>query len=565
MNNLTQEERQTLIEVVTQVDNALNNLIALGEKNKAKKVKKAKKANSTAIKFSNVVNTRKAVAETHKLINGSDKERFIKQLQVLYVTSHDKFLIQNNGGKYAHINNKYKYIPRFNFNYHLEGKYTLGVFGYKYTTKFLSFDVDMKEDSKEVVNKIIDTLKMDFNLSDDNILITFSGNKGYHVDIFFKNVLDYVSANKIYEYVIYKNELDKSLVEFRPTETQGIKLPLGLHQVTGKKCCVVNNQLEELTDDEIFNVIKIELDNVKLIMDKVNTHIKHYKRKELQKLSEEMGTKKLREFRETIDTLQEEEMDIEIELIKQFNHTERSRMYFETGYIKETTSRHIDMLELIKYLHLIEEYNKEEVIEVVIDIINNTYEKGYTLSSELSREEVIAEMIRISEYALTYNYITRVPEIHFSKEEVNFILLQSSITLQRLAYYVFLHGKKYQRTNGDFYMSYYQLIEYGAGKNRTRLKEQLEELENMGLIELVEQGGYHKGSRTPKSNKYKLLIDIESDEESFKIEDWNKPSEIIELGELVKYFFTAEEVKEKLSSKMYYNNYSMYFSEHTKK
>ena len=116
---------------------------------------------------------------------------------------------------------------------HLNGQYALCVFAGEKITKFISFDVDAG--GRAAVRKIIDALA-EIGLPRDKIYVSTSGRKGYHVDVFFEPYIYNTVAKNLYDLVIWRTELDPTKVEFRPTNTHAIKVPLGLHAKTGTRC-----------------------------------------------------------------------------------------------------------------------------------------------------------------------------------------------------------------------------------------------------------------------------------------------------------------------------------------
>lgn len=145
---------------------------------------------------------------------------------------------------------------------------------------------DQAEAFQKELNGIKDTIKQilvslpQLGMSHKHSLVEFSGNKGYHVWFFFENPIParnaYLFLNGIKAY--YK--LDKDLEVFPKQVTSGgafgnlIKLPLGIHQATGKRCLFVNILQDNTSDttflsqfDKLRAVNKI---NMKLVDDVIN-------------------------------------------------------------------------------------------------------------------------------------------------------------------------------------------------------------------------------------------------------------------------------------------------------
>ena len=133
-------------------------------------------------------------------------------------------------------------IDESNVWLHVEGYYCVCVFAGPKATKFISFDIDMGD--PEVVHKVVDTIE-ELGIPRHKIYVSMSGRKGYHVDIYIKDKTYNNLAKMFYEEVLERSGLDKHKVEFRPTATQAIKLPLGIHPITHQRCWYVDRETLE--------------------------------------------------------------------------------------------------------------------------------------------------------------------------------------------------------------------------------------------------------------------------------------------------------------------------------
>lgn len=157
---------------------------------------------------------------------------------------------------------------------HLDGKYCVCVYAGEHATKFMTFDIDM--DDPDVVHRLIDTLE-DLGVPREHIYVSFSGRKGYHVDIFFKDFIYNSVAERLYWATIERGGFNPRKVEFRPTPRQAIKLPLGVHQVTRKRCWFVNpDTLQPIESFEyIYEIKRLDRDYVEqLVANIVNEHMR---------------------------------------------------------------------------------------------------------------------------------------------------------------------------------------------------------------------------------------------------------------------------------------------------
>ncbi|PWK07048.1 TOTE conflict system archaeo-eukaryotic primase domain-containing protein [Tumebacillus permanentifrigoris] len=136
---------------------------------------------------------------------------------------------------------------------HFEAKRTLGIFYARGGTPFLFFDVDAKGDpvGQEVRVKGIMTALLKAGILQENIHVMFSGNKGYHVQLFFDNLLPINSVAAFGRVIIDKLNHYRSGVELRPESTKGrgVKLPLALHQATGAFATYVDPYMLEMVED----------------------------------------------------------------------------------------------------------------------------------------------------------------------------------------------------------------------------------------------------------------------------------------------------------------------------
>lgn len=120
---------------------------------------------------------------------------------------------------------------------HLEQQYAVGVFADNYGSRFICFDVD--DGNPDTVQAIIDELSL-LGFSREDIHVSYSGGKGYHVEMFFDESIFTNRLQALYSHVITARNLDPHKVEFRPMNTASIKLPLSRHAKTGNMCWYVD-------------------------------------------------------------------------------------------------------------------------------------------------------------------------------------------------------------------------------------------------------------------------------------------------------------------------------------
>ena len=204
----------------------------------------------------------------------------IRKFLSLFSGREDVFAIQ--------LSNSYKPIRR-SLNYkdiaeHLSGKKTVGVYQLKKDTsiKFAAYDVDIKktflnnekryvyeENAKTVAKKLF------FELNSEGIksYLEYTGNRGYHIWIFFDEPILSYKVKPVMETILNRIELEEGIdVEIFPKqiELHGglgnlIKVPLGIHRKTNKKCLFVDTNFENIRN-QISYLMEIE-ENPKSVME----------------------------------------------------------------------------------------------------------------------------------------------------------------------------------------------------------------------------------------------------------------------------------------------------------
>jgi len=134
-------------------------------------------------------------------------------------------------------NGKYSALTDGILMNHLQQKYAVAVYAGEHCSKFICFDVD--DGKRETVHGVLETL-VDMGFPRERIYVSFSGGKGYHVEMFFDQLVRTDQLRSVYDRVISVTGYDPKKVEFRPTHGNAIKLPLSIHAKTGNVCWFVD-------------------------------------------------------------------------------------------------------------------------------------------------------------------------------------------------------------------------------------------------------------------------------------------------------------------------------------
>lgn len=175
----------------------------------------------------------------------------------LYVTVRDRYVLGFDG-KYVTIRDK-KITPKLVVG-HLNGHFALSVFSPSAPcSKFICFDVDL--DDRSVVERIIAALTS-LGFPRQRIYVSLSGGKGYHVEMFFSDLVYMSLLRRLYEYVCDTASLDKRKVEFRPSSAQAIKIPLAVHPRSGRRCWYLDSDTFEPVEDigYVLGIVPLDRD-----------------------------------------------------------------------------------------------------------------------------------------------------------------------------------------------------------------------------------------------------------------------------------------------------------------
>jgi len=177
------------------------------------------------------------------------------QMATLYVSERDRFLIMADGKiTMPKIKKRNMYLADSNIKKHLQQEYAISVYGVQEGSRFLCFDVDAGglDTVRELVTAIEST-----GIDRKDIHISFSGSKGYHVELFFDDLVSHACLLMYFKTALSAVMFsDTSKIECRPTAKMAIKLPLSKHHKTEKMCWYLDQEtLREIpSHDYLFGI-----------------------------------------------------------------------------------------------------------------------------------------------------------------------------------------------------------------------------------------------------------------------------------------------------------------------
>lgn len=164
---------------------------------------------------------------------------------------------------------------------HFAGKKTLGIYVLRTddTVKFAAYDVDVKKNAEGNQEQLLYECREAASRLFKSLLaegftpyIEFSGNKGYHIWIFFESPVQAYRVKHVLEKISSGVKHSESVkVEIFPKQAQTngglgnlIKAPLGIHRKTGKRCVFLNEHFEVIEDQMAF-LMEIQRNSADLV------------------------------------------------------------------------------------------------------------------------------------------------------------------------------------------------------------------------------------------------------------------------------------------------------------
>ncbi|WP_416188258.1 TOTE conflict system archaeo-eukaryotic primase domain-containing protein [Clostridium perfringens] len=435
-------------------------------------------------------------------ISGTE-QYFDKALEILntYITYRKKYIIQKGNG----YNTVFCTITDYNIKSHLKGIQTYGIFVDK-ISKFLTFDIDLKVLDKEksqykkwVLYKVINCLEQE-GLS-EYLNISFSGNKGYHIDLIFDKPIKIEVLQEYGKYIIKKYELDKIKfsnkliceVELRGCTHQGVKLPLGINRKTNKFMYYLNSELKPinqnqfenfklniLSSDVFYNLYSeirddIEINKNQVICNKINKSLKNGNKTDNKEL--------------------------------EYDRTELDYV-IQNDILKNKGTRN-DMIYLVALWCNTNKINKDLALKKLYNIIDNTPKE---LFNDLTSYKWKCKECR--------NVIEKVYENNLVLFDCKNVGLNSDIlewimsnckTIKQMNIFLchVYHCIKWGNSDGIYFLSENRICQYTDTKKRDTVINLNKQLIDLRILKVVEKGKYidlGNGIKKGIATTYKLTI-----------------------------------------------------------
>lgn len=430
-------------------------------------------------------------------------QEHVAQFNKLFVLTRWKYIFQSPETKgwltFDHYTNGN--IRKMNdsmIRKHLKGNGAYGVFSAKDFTKFLTFDVDIKGDlqrAKWITIKLVESLKQ-IGIDDRNIHISFSGNKGYHVDLYFNKPIGNDIAYEFYELILKQSECTSKEIEFRPFMLKyGVKLPLGIHQATGERCWYVDYYNYFKPIESFDYILTIQQMDVRIIYDIMERERDIYDEQDVIEVEE---TRHLIETKIIPLSCYKQNLDekVTIEAIEKLLHEGLQRV----------GTRHNSSFKIAKYFRH-QGFDYEETLDMLNEWIRRQDEKNYTtpLDECYKDNELIVKYIYENEVGMTFDS----KRIEVTHEEMKQILNLKTLNQKLIAYCLLIHSKRFANQQGVFYMSFRQMS-IASGLTDKTVRTIVNQLEHFCILNIVARNQILKDSNGAfvgkKPNKYQMNV-----------------------------------------------------------
>ncbi|MGL4449799.1 MAG: hypothetical protein ACRCTZ_01240 [Sarcina sp.] len=484
----------------------------------------------------------------------TQEEYKTKAFEILnsYITYRKKYLIQNKNN-YLTVKST---INDYFIKNHIIGKATYGIFVDK-ISKFLTFDIDIKANNinksdvaktqKWVLYKVVDVLEQE-GLG-QYLNISFSGSKGYHIDLVFNNPIRTEILKNYGEYIIKKYDLDNVLdysnkriaeVELRGCNNAGVKLPLGLNQKTKKYMGYL---------DDNYNIIKPNKDNFN------NFELKVMDTEEFYILySEVFEDIKELQFKKIQKNIIVKDKDNECTREKKELKYEKTELDYvvQNEILKNKGSRN-DLIYLVALWCNSNKITRDMALKKLYNIIDNTPKELY--QDITTKEFKYAECDRVIEKVYANNLVLFDEKDVKINKKILLWIMENCKTLKQMNIFLchVYHCLKWGNSEGIYFLSQDRICEYSRTKKRDTVIKLNEELVKIGILEVVEKGKFimlDEGIKKGIATTYKLAIPKE-----FLSNSKLKLNDKLDFIKLADKYLDKKDILAYIPKQTYYDNF----------
>jgi len=439
--------------------------------------------------------------EPDKLAQKKEVQEVVKFFNDFYITLRKKYLLYPK--KISHpitvnvakgditLDNGYVIKPQALSDYHLQGHLTGGaVVGIHFPmgkTKVIGFDIDIPD--TDLLCRLHEVL-IQYGIPETAILMSHSGSKGYHVDVFLDSWVSRDSVSKFYKIIIKDLLVLPSVIELRGgVEELGYKLPLGYHQKTNAFCFICNENGER-----VINYLEVLRTRTKADKDVIAIVTEVFE-------DELLEESELKAISEVVDSVTIPEYTAE----GQLKNIQRLLL----DGVQEVGYRNKSIFKVALYLKDYENLSKAECIRRINEWIASKWSSSVIDKPILEQAKQVVKSVYDNDTHLKFER-AKVVSAKVSTRDLKEILtvktnnkLQTQV-LRKMYYVLLLHSRLLG--GGVFYMTYERMTAYGLSTDRRRLKQHVEKLAELGKVEIIRQGESREKGYKKLPNQYNLPL-----------------------------------------------------------
>lgn len=407
-------------------------------------------------------------------------EAIIDFLNKYYIQNRSKWVEARPGAdEYKTISRRAWPLNDDDLRQHLSGSKTIGASFFKTSTNLIGIDIDIPD--PELLNRITSCF-FAYGIERNNFLISFSGKKGYHVDIFLAEPLSRAIVKEFFNILMRDIDGDSEEIELYGSSDKCYKLPLGYHPFTRNYCGACDewgNNIEALSSiNEIIPVDPV------IICDALEVN-----------------------YLPIPAILNEaEQLDSSINLLSIYSKTNQASMKqverLLSDGIKEKGRRHISIRTVAAYCKDVKGLCLGETIDFIKRWVNSTWAADCIDAAILRNIEHTARSV----FNTGFKFRVHANEIKITLPEIKEVFSVKAgnklktDALRRLYYCFLIHYKAYGGADGSFFMTFQQLSDMGSTLNRNRLGEQIDELCKLGKLQVISR---NKNAGRASQSKFK--------------------------------------------------------------
>lgn len=434
-----------------------------------------------------------------------DREKYLQELEQeiinkFYISYRKEYIVMN---KNRQISTVHSTLTDRQVKQHIRQRNRLGIkFGQ--SSNLMGLDIDVLD--IDVLENIYNIL-LNYGIPDNAILKSFSGNKGYHIDIFLDSFLDRETINKFYKIILNDTGYKSNVVELRGGSSEGYFLPFsinykGIDNQHWGYCGIVNK----------FGIMYYDVE------------------KEIEIL-EGLGKADTSIIRDIVDInynyidddiVPDDPVNIEkeidgIELLDIYNtcNTDVVEQIGNRKVIQASTRHNLAFVYAIALREI--GLGEQEVHKQLISWHKQV--KGYSSTwKEVEQDcnSIVKSVFKKQGLGYKYNLPSNY-KAYITKQDIEKFAAIENIAQRRIYLALTIHSNTYATyadEDGQFYMTYKQIKQaLGINTMNSVILNYIQALEGLGLVEIVARDRIEEGQNKHKPNIYRVIKEVQEVQE----------------------------------------------------